>query len=124
MDEKSITYPDNLRDEKARTMYAALCDEYHHTHGVEEIPDSSLALIRDICVMEQVKAKLLEEIDRRGPVEHVRNGRQEYWKPNGAIAEINRLSGSQRRNLAELKLTPASRKSAFDAPADDEFSGY
>ncbi len=124
MDEKSITYPDNLRDEKARTMYAALCDEYLHTHGVEEIPDSSLALIRDICVMEQVKAKLMEDLDRRGPVEHVRNGRQEYWKPNGAIAEINRLSGSQRRNMAELKLTPASG-SAFNASGkDDDFTKY
>lgn len=124
MDEISIKIPDSLRDEKARAMYGALCDEYLRAHGVEEIPDSSLSLISDVCMMEQVKAKLLEEIEKRGPVEHVRNGRQEYWKPNGAIAEYNRLSGSQRRNLAELKLTPASRKGAFDAPADDDFSNY
>ncbi len=124
MDESNITIPDILRDEKARTMYVALYNEYLHTHGVEEIPDSSLALIRDICVMEQVKATLLEELDRRGPVEHVRNGRQQFCKPNGAIAEINRLSGSQRRNLAELKLTPASRKGILDAPTDDDFSSY
>lgn len=124
MDESNITLPDNLRDEKARTMYVALCDEYLHTHGVEEIPDSSLALISDICMMEQVKAKLLEEIDRRGPVEHVRNGRQEYWKPNGAIAEINRLSSSQRRNLAELKLTPASGSVLSASGKDDDFTKY
>lgn len=52
MDEISIKIPDSLRDEKARAMYGALCDEYLRAHGVEEIPDSSLSLISDVCMME------------------------------------------------------------------------
>lgn len=123
MDEMEMAIPAQLREGKARTMYAALCREYMRVHGVDVIPDSSLALLSDICMAEQIKARLLQEIESR-PIEHVRNGRQEYWKPNAAIAEVNRLSSNQRRNLAELKLTPASRKGASDAPADDDFTNY
>ena len=108
--------PANLQDEKAKRLYL-------RTHGVEEIPDSSMALLTDIATMEQIKSKLLKEIENR-PMDHIRNGRQEYWKPNGAIGEVNRLVSSQRRNLAELKLTPASRKGSIDAPTDDDFSAY
>ena len=115
--------PANLQDEKAKRLYTALCEEYLRTHGVEEIPDSSIALLTDIATMEQIKGKLLKEIENR-PMDHIRNGRQEYWKPNGAIGEVNRLVSSQRRNLAELKLTPASRKGSIDAPTDDDFSAY
>lgn len=115
--------PANLQDEKAKRLYMALCEEYLRTHGVEEIPDSSMALLTDIATMEQIKSKLLKEIENR-PMDHIRNGRQEYWKPNGAIGEVNRLVSSQRRNLAELKLTPASRKGSIDAPTDDDFSAY
>lgn len=123
MDEFDIEIPSQLRDEKARNMFNALCREYMRVHGVDCIPDSSLALLSDICTAEQIKAKLLQEIENR-PIEHVRNGRQEYWKPNAAIAEVNRLSSTQRRNLAELKLTPASKKGAADAPVDDDFANY
>ncbi len=123
MDEKDMTIPEQLREEKAQKMYTALCGEYLRVHGVDVIPDSSLALLTDICMAEQIKTRLLQEIEKR-PIDHVRNGRQEYWKPNAAIAEVNRLSATQRRNLAELKLTPASRKGAADAPADDEFTAY
>ena len=106
--------PANLQDEKAKRLYTALCEEYLRTHGVEEIPDSSMALLTDIATMEQIKGKLLKEIENR-PMDHIRNG---------AIGEVNRLVSSQRRNLAELKLTPASRKGSIDAPTDDDFSAY
>lgn len=123
MNEMDIMVPETLRSEKARQMYLALCGEYMSVHGTTEISDSSLALILDIATMEEIKAKLLEEIAKR-PITRIRNGRQEYDKPNAAIGEVNKLISSQRRNLAELKLTPASRKGAVDAPADDEFSSY
>lgn len=123
MEDYNATIPEEVRDEKARKMYAALCSEYMQVHGVTEIPDSSLALILDVAQMEQIKGRLLEEIAKR-PMDHIRNGRQEYWKPNGAIAEVNRLSSAQRRHMAEMKLTPASRKGAADAPADDDFASY
>lgn len=123
MDENVMSIPEELRDERARSMYTALCEEYMRVHGVEVIPDSSLALLLDICRAEQIKARLQVEIENR-PMDHIRNGRQEYWKPNAAIGEVNKLSSSQRRNLAELKLTPASRKGVTDAPVNDDFSSY
>ena len=55
--------PANLQDEKAKRLYTALCEEYLRTHGVEEIPDSSMALLTDIATMEQIKSKLLKEIE-------------------------------------------------------------
>ena len=57
--------PANLQDEKAKRLYTALCEEYLRTHGVEEIPDSSMALLTDIATMEQIKSKLLKEIENR-----------------------------------------------------------
>ena len=123
MDEDELIIPDILRLDKARQMYAALCEEYRRVHGVTEIPDSSLALILDIATMEQIKQRLLEDIASR-PVDHIRNGRQQYDKPNAAIGEVNKLISGQRRNLAELKLTPASKKGMTDMPADDEFSAF
>ena len=57
--------PANLQDEKAKRLYTALCEEYLRTHGVEEIPDSSMALLTDIATMEQIKGKLLKEIENR-----------------------------------------------------------
>lgn len=53
--------PANLQDEKAKRLYTALCEEYLRAHGVEEIPDSSMALLTDIATMEQIKGKLLKE---------------------------------------------------------------
>ncbi len=80
--------PEELRDENARRLYCSLCDEYERVHGVDMIPDSSLALLRDICMAEQIKGKLQAEIEKR-PIDHIRNGRQEYYKPNAAIGEVN-----------------------------------
>ncbi len=77
MDENELNIPEELRDEKARALYAALCEEYMRVHGVEVIPDSSLALLLDICRAEQIKAMLQEKIAKR-PMDHIRNGRQEY----------------------------------------------
>lgn len=121
--EKDISIPESIKAEKARELYAALCAEYLRVHGVEDIPDSSLALIQDVATMEQIKLRLAEEIASR-PVVKIRNGRQEYEKPNAAIGELSKLAGAQRRNLAELKLTPASRKGITDLPQDDDFSGF
>lgn len=109
--------------ERANAMYGAICDEYKRVHGVGEIPDSSQAMIEDICTMEDIKQRLLEEIARK-PIEHVRNGRQEYHKPNGAISEVNRLISSQRRHMAEMKLTPASRKAQTDDQREDDFTAF
>ncbi len=120
-----MTYniPDSIKEESARKLHEALCAEYLRVHGVEDIPDSSLALIGDVASMEQIKQRLAEEIASR-PVVKVRNGRQEYEKPNPAISELSRLASAQRRNLAELKLTPASRKGIADLPQDDDFSEF
>ena len=115
--------PDGIKAESARQLYTALCAEYLRVHGVEDIPDSSLALIGDVASMEQIKQRLTEQIEAR-PIIKVRNGRQEYEKPNPAISELSRLASAQRRNLAELKLTPASRKGITDAPHDDDFTDF
>lgn len=118
-----IIIPETITEEKARQMYTSICGEYMTTHEADSVPDSALQMILDMCTMEQIKGKLLEEIARK-PVTRVRNGRQEYEKPNAAIAEVNKIISSQRRILAELRLTPASRKGVMGTPMNDEFADY
>ncbi len=82
--------PEDIRDENARRLYCSLCDEYERVHGVDVIPDSSLALLRDICMAEQIKGKLQAEIEKR-PIDHIRNGRQEYYKTSMSRAKLQQL---------------------------------
>ena len=73
--------------------------------------------------MEQIKGVLQQDIAERGIGKEVRNGRQTYWQDNKSLAHLRAYSESQRKLLAELRLTPNGRKAA-SVEIDDEFDAF
>lgn len=113
---------DVLTDPQAQRLYDALTDEYQTQYGPPT--ETAALIIRDICVMEQTKQQLLEDVRKRGVMEKVVNGRQSYWRENKSISAAKQLADQQRKHLAELKLTPASKKGQQLPLLDDDFESF
>ena len=109
-----------IEDDHARALYENLCAECEKVHGSLSLGAQSI--IGDIAMMEQEKRRLYEDIAKRGVNEHVKNGKQNYYRENKSIPAARALADQQRRHLSELKLTPASQKDA--SSGSDEFDAY
>ena len=110
-----------ITDPDARRMYGRLCDACGRRPG--GITDADQMIVADVCYMEQVKAVLQKDIAERGIGKEVRNGRQTYWQDNRSLAHLRAYSESQRKLLAELRLTPNGRKAA-SVEIDDDFDSF
>lgn len=97
-----------LTDESARALYESLIAECERVHG--DVSLGAQQIIGDIAMMEQEKLRLYEDVAKRGVTERVRNGKQDFYRENKSITAARALADQQRRHLAELKLTPSSRK--------------
>ncbi len=80
-------------------------------------------LVADIATMEKLKQQLYEDIRKRGVVEDFRNGRQRMMRDNKSVQNVRMLMDQQRKHLAELRLTPNSRKAA-PVSLDDGFDDF
>ena len=105
----------------AEKMYDALCAAC--LKRPEGISDQDQMLVADIAKMEQLKQQLFEDIRKRGVVENYHNGRQRCMRENKSIQSSRMLMDQQRKHLAELRLTPNSRKAA-QVPIDDGFEDF
>ncbi|MBR4081357.1 MAG: P27 family phage terminase small subunit [Clostridia bacterium] len=112
---EQITNPVAIR------CYDRLCDAC--ASRPEGISDQDQMLIADYANMEQLKQHLYEDIRARGVVEDFHNGRQRMKRENKSVATARMLMDQQRKHLAELKLTPNSRKAA-SVPVNDEFDEF
>jgi len=110
-----------ITDPDARRMYGRLCDACERRPG--GITDADQMIVADISYMEQIKGILQQDIAERGIGKEVRNGRQTYWQDNKSLAHLRAYSESQRKLLAELRLTPNGRKAA-SVEIDDEFDAF
>lgn len=108
---------EKITDKKARKMYERLCDACERRP--EGMTDPDQMMVADISYAEQIKGMLEEDIKTRGIGKEVRNGRQTYWADNKSMAHLRAYTESQRKLLAELKLTPAKRNAATVAINDD-----
>ena len=112
----ALKYPES-RDMYDRTLL--VCRE--RPDGVKA---SDLDMIFDLCVAEDVKRELQEDIKKRGVMVSTRNGRQTYVKENPSMARMCRYAELQRKIRADLKITPQKRAAPEEeAPkdAEDEF---
>ena len=89
----------------------------------EGLNDQDQMLIADIANMEQTKQQYYEDIHARGVVEDWHNGRQRMKRENKSVQGARMLMEQQRKHLAELRLTPNSRKAA-PIPLNDEFDNF
>lgn len=112
---------ERITDPKARKTYDALCEACEARAGGMTDPDQML--IEDVAFLEQMKEMLREDIAKRGIGQERRNGRQTYWADNKSLSHLRATTELQRKLLAELKLTPASRK-AQAVEIDDDFDRF
>lgn len=110
-----------ITEKRARRMYERLCE------ACEKRPDGMMdqdqMMVADIAFAEQIKEKLEEDIRVRGIGKEMRNGRQVYWADNKSMGHLRSYTESQRKLLAELKLTPNKRKAA-SVEIDDDFDSF
>ena len=112
---------ERITDEKAQAMYDMLCDACEKRPGGMSDPDQ--LLVADIAYAEQVKQMLMEDIKTRGLGQERWNGRQKYWQDNKSPAQLRAYCDQQRKQLAELRLTPNGRK-AESVDLDDDFDSF
>ena len=110
-----------ITDPDARRMYGRLCDACERRPG--GITDADQMIVADVAYAEQVKTVLQKDIAERGIGKEVRNGRQSYWQDNKSLAHYRAYCETQRKLLAELRLTPNGRKAA-SVDLDDDFDSF
>ena len=110
-----------INDERARRVYDYLCASCELREG--GLTDADQMLVYDYAYAEQVKQQLQDDIKARGIGREYTNGRQKYWQDNKSVPQLRAYCDQQRKNLAELRLTPASRKAAA-LDLDDDFATY
>ncbi|MEG1891358.1 MAG: P27 family phage terminase small subunit [Clostridia bacterium] len=111
----------NVTDAHAIEMYDGLCADYARQYGA--VSNAAQSIIADVAVMEQTKRELNNDIEERGVMVTVYNGRQQFHQENKAIQAARALAEQQRKHLSELKLTPASQRVNPDA-AEDDFNSF
>ena len=108
---RQLTDPDmDQPDALLVQMYESLCNACEKRP--EGINDQDQMLVADIVNMEKLKQQLYADIRKRGVVEDFRNGRQRMMRDNKSVQNARMLMDQQRKHLAELRLTPNSRKAA------------
>lgn len=110
-----------ITDPDARRMYGRLCDACERRAG--GITDADQMIVADVCYAEQIKGMLQKDIAERGIGQERYNGRQKYWAENKSLAQLRGFTESQRKLLAELRLTPNGRKAA-SVEIDDDFDSF
>ena len=110
-----------IESEAARAMYERLCDACDQRPG--GMSPAEQMMVADIAYEEQVKQLLMDDIVRRGLGQERYNGRQKYYQENRSPAQYRAFCDQQRKQLAELRLTPASRK-AEQIQIEDDFDAF
>lgn len=112
---------ERITDPKARKMYDTLTEACEQRPGGMTDPDQML--IGDVAYLEQIKELLREDIAKRGIGQERSNGRQRYWADNKSLAHYRSSCESQRKLMAELRLTPNARK-AEQVVVNDDFDEF
>ena len=110
-----------ITDERARHVYEYLCAACDRRP--DGLTDADQMIVADICYEEQIKEMFQKDIAERGIGQERSNGRQRYWQDNKSIAQYRAYSDQQRKQLAELRLTPA-RRGAQQVTIEDEFDSF
>ena len=110
-----------IESEPARDLYDRLCAACDSRPGGMSPADQQL--VADIAYEEQVKQMLMDDIAQRGLGCERWNGRQKYWQENKSPAQYRAYCDQQRKQLSELRLTPASRR-AEQVTIEDDFDRF
>lgn len=110
-----------IESDAARDMYDRLCAACESRTG--GLTPADQMLIADVAYGEQVKQMLMDDIAARGIGQERWNGRQKYWQENRSPSQYRAYCDQQRKQLNELRLTPASRR-AEQVVIEDDFDDF
>lgn len=107
----------------ALKLYDQLCQV------VAERPDgidpAAQHIVAQIAELERIAELAREDIRQKGIRDKYRNGRQIVDRENKSINTIQRCIEQQRKLMSELRITPASRKTAQQGSIfDDNFDSF
>ena len=103
-------------DAAAAARFDALAEELG---GPDAVRPQQAMLLADVVRGEALKAKLWEDIERRGVGSEVRNGSQRQWRENKSISTQMKLADQQRRIMMALGLIAREK----DQPKSDDGDG-
>lgn len=110
-----------ITETNAVAVYEALCAACETREG--GMTEADQMLVADIARTEQIKQALIADIAARGIGQERYNGRQKYWQENKSVAQVRGCAEQQRKHLAELRLTPNSRRAA-PVTLEDDFATF
>ncbi|MDD3212198.1 MAG: hypothetical protein PHY64_00895 [Eubacteriales bacterium] len=115
----------SLTTDIARKTYDSRCREWRAAHG-GKLSDHAEITIYNIASLEDTKAALQADIQKRGAVETIHSGRQAFSRPNKSVVEFTRVMERQERLSARLsreggKITSAGGEG--DTETLDDFDG-
>ena len=113
---ETITHP------AAVDLYEGLCAACDKREG--GMTDPEQWLVADVARAEQIKQALIADIGERGVGQERWNGRQKYYQENKSVAQVRACAEQQRKHLAELRLTPSSRRASSVMLDGDEFASF
>lgn len=101
---------------------AALFDRFaEELGGCETLRPQQAILLSDLVRSEGLKAKLEEDIARRGLGCDVTNGRQRYWRDNKSVTTLMKLMDQQRKNMQTLGLIAKDNQPKGEDGEEDDF---
>ena len=104
-------------DSRAAVRFDDLAEELG---GIDALRPQQAMLIADIVRGEMLKAKLWEDIEKRGVGSEVRNGSQRQWRENKSIATQMKLADQQRRIMMALGLIAREKDQPKEDAADED----
>lgn len=112
-----------MDNEQAIGLYDRLCECV--LKRPEGMDDAAQHLIAQVAGLELMKALAWEDIKQKGLRDPFRNGRQTVDRENRSVGTVQRCIEAQRKLMAELRITPQSRRDAQQGSLfDDGFAGF
>lgn len=109
--------------EPALRLYDRLCQVV--ASRPEGVDAAAQHIVSQIAELERIAELAREDIRQKGIRDKYRNGRQIVDRENKSINTIQRCIEQQRKLMSELRITPASRRTATQGSIfDDSFDSF
>lgn len=119
---------DALKSKKAKDLFKEIYEMCNAQYG--EVNRSTLHMINDIAMLEDIKQMCLDDIFEKGVSIQYKNGENQFGtKDNPLIVKVSQVTEQQRKLMNDLKLGPGipaleSEKTTADKKGGDEFDHF
>ena len=99
---KRITPDQTITRPEAKRLYRRII---RLLENADLLNEGTAKLVGDIAWLEQLRLELVNDIEKRGPVEHVKQGKQHVYRKNPSVAQVLKVIEQQRKIWVSLKLS-------------------